>query len=258
MGSEKELVVFVVLINAILIIFIVGFIFFFYQYRKRKIIHDQEMNNMIEKHNQELLLSQMKVQQQTMRDVGKEIHDNLGQKLTLASLYLHKVVRNLNDLNQEQIEEVNGLLEESLKEVRRLSVSLVKSDAKNLKLADIISNDLARIESLYNIETNFSFPEQPSGLTPFYIINIYRIVQEFIQNSIKHGNPKQINIDIDFDNKSLYLVCKDDGIGFDMNLVSKGNGLINIEQRAGDLSGTLEWQSSLDRGTMLLVKIPVS
>lgn len=123
MGEEKELIVFIVLANAIIFVFIIGVIFFVYQYRKRKVLHGQELKNLAEKHNQELLLSQMKVQQDTMKEVGKEIHDNLGQKLTLASLYLHKVERNIKDLKVEQIKEVNSLLDESLKEVRRLSVS---------------------------------------------------------------------------------------------------------------------------------------
>lgn len=258
MGSEKELIVFIVLINAILFTFIVGVVFFILQYRKRKILHGQEVSQMIEKHNQELLLSQMQVQQQAMQDVGKEIHDNLGQKLTLASIYLHKVVRNFKDIKQEQIEEVNTILDESLREIRRLSISLIKSDVQHLSLADLVANDLKRLENLYKVKSKLVCSNQLPPMSSFYIINIHRIIQEFIQNSIKHAQPSLIEIGFQFQNNQLILTCQDDGKGFDIQLVSKGNGLSNIQRRTTDLVGQLTWQSELNKGTTLNVAIPIS
>lgn len=255
--GEKELIIFIVLINVILFTFIIGVIFFITQYRKRKVLHEQEVARMIEKHNQELLLSQLKVQQQTMQDVGKEIHDNLGQKLTLASLYLHKVTRKIQEVKQEQIEEVNTILDEALRDIRKISISLIKSDKQLLSLVELISGDLKRLESLQKIRCKLITPDDLPILSPFFVVNIHRIVQEFIQNTIKHAQAKEIEVVIQYQNNLLSLSCKDDGKGFDLELVSKGNGLTNIQRRVNDLSGKLFWESYPNKGTSLHVVLPI-
>ncbi len=85
--GKAEITIFIILINAILLIFIIGIIIFIFQYRKRKILHQKEKGIMEEKHRIELLNTQLEIQQQTMQFIGREIHDSVTQKLTLASIY---------------------------------------------------------------------------------------------------------------------------------------------------------------------------
>lgn len=89
--GEREITIFIVIANVILLVFISGIIIFIAQYRKRRILHETEKEIISKTHQEELLSRQVEIQTQTMRDIGREIHDNVGQKLTLASIYSNQL-----------------------------------------------------------------------------------------------------------------------------------------------------------------------
>jgi len=89
-------------------------------------------------------------------------------------------------------------------------------------------------------------------------VMLFRVVQEALQNSMRHASPKRINIEIKNTVNYFELTIQDDGKGFDINSAKKESlGLRNMEHRVQLLGGTISWQSATDKGTLISINIPV-
>ena len=86
-------------------------------------------------------------------------------------------------------------------------------------------------------------------------MNLYRTIQEAVNNAIKHAHPKNITIEINLFASTVQIIIKDDGIGFDESLISKGNGLINMQKRMEEIKGTIKWSSLENGGTQIELQL---
>ncbi|WP_299113068.1 ATP-binding protein [uncultured Winogradskyella sp.] len=238
--------------------FIGGIIIFVREYQKKKKQHTEELETMNLLHKKELLETQVEIQTQTMKYIGKEIHDNVGQKLTLSSIYLQQIVfeNNSPQLNKN-INNVNNIINESLSQLRYLSKSLTCDTIEENSMINLIDLECQKINQLkkYNINYDSSLTVNVNSYQTKSIL--LRIVQEFIQNSLKHSNCKNININLSNTSTELELQLSDDGQGFDIkNLKSNGIGLNNIDKRIKILNGSSSIFSN-KTGTFLTLKIPI-
>lgn len=254
--GEKELVISIILINAILFIFILGIILFISQYRKRKILHKKELLNVNNNHNKAILIAQLQAQEQTMIHIGNDIHDGVGQKLTLASLYLQRMTMKQEEiLNPENLKEVNQIIDEALNELRLLSKTLVNPELAQLSLIELLNLDIRRINDLGSLFVDYKVVGQSFELSEKYKNNVYRIVQEFIQNSIKHAECNKIEVELKFQKPFLEVVCNDNGKGFIEEITPKGIGLSNTKRRIEEMYGKMDFYSKINEGTGLSFKI---
>ncbi len=256
--DQTELKIFLVIANFVLVIFIAGILVFVVQYRKRKVLHEKEKAIIAETHKQEMLLAQLEMQQQTMADIGREIHDNIGQKLTLASLYTQQL--DYDDHYPEIKERINGIsaiLNESLNELRSLSKSLTNTKIAGTSLQTLIETEVDRINVSYQCKV-MADVEVSAQLSTLVKTIILRVVQEFFQNSLKHSGCKQIELHLKPVQNGLQLQISDDGVGFDMEdpANDKGIGLQNIRRRVALLDGQLEIFSAKGMGTQLELFLP--
>lgn len=233
--GETEFKVFLVLTSLILFIFIGGILAFIFQYHKKKLAYDREKEIMNEEHARELLNATVEMQQQTMQDISREIHDNIGQKLTLAELYANTLVYD-NQYPQfnEKISSIGVIINESLVELRMLSRALMSAGSESADLEELLQKECSRINAAGKQKVSCTF-NKPGVRIPGDIRNfILRIVQEFMQNSMKHANCKNITLAFEYRENGLYIHTSDDGKGFDMNSTEprKGIGLTNMKKRA--------------------------
>ena len=255
---EKEIIVFVVLVNLVILILIGGVILFIYQYRKRQIRHGNEMVLLAEMHQKQLLSAQIDAQKETMVEIGKELHDNVGQKVTLASIYLQQIPYKQPENIElaHQVTEVNSLLNEMLSELRKLSRTLVEQENFMGDFAKILKDEFKKIEEITHIKINFTNECQNIDLWTMKERNaIFRILQEFIQNSLKHGKSSLINITFLADELGTRICAKDNGIGFEMDKVVMGIGITNLKRRAHDIGGKFEIRSTPGIGTEMILKL---
>lgn len=263
MGGEREITIFIVIVNVILLIFISGIIIFIAQYRKRRILHETEKEIISKTYQEELLSKQVEIQTQTMRDIGREIHDNVGQKLTLASIYSNQLSHDHeNPAQNQKIEQISKLLNESLQDLRQLSKSLVQPQLAQSDLIVLLDEEAKQIN-----QTGVKLKIQTDLKTldlDFEIKNsVFRLLQEFIQNSLKHSKCKNITIKItqkeDFASSENFLKTlisiEDDGIGFDQNIKKDGIGLSNMKRRANEIGANFDLKSELGKGTKLNLMI---
>ena len=213
------------------------------------------LQSQYEEHQKELLSNQIEIQKQTMQDIGREIHDNIGQKLTLASLYSQQLAyENKAPHINEKIDGISEIINQSLTELRALSKSLTDDTINSRDTIDLIQHEVDKINELKKCVVSFSFNEKNIKLNYQIKSVLYRIIQEFIQNSLKHSKCKNIKINLEKINNSLKLVLHDDGIGFDINSVSrKGIGLVNMKKRAEIIHADFNLESSTNNGTQLTI-----
>lgn len=245
---QKEITIFIVVVNIIILILIAGIILFVLQYRKRKISHTKE-----------LLSSQLEMQQQTMQYIGREIHDNVGQKLTLASLYTQQLAYdNKAPQINDKIENISHIINESLVELRQLSKSLTSDSIADNTITALLQQECDKVNGTKKCRVNFSSNQQNTLLTYQTKSILVRIVQEFLQNSIKHAGCTNIDVSLSGNSDAVSLRLEDDGKGFDLQNISRnGIGLNNMKKRAELIGGNFNLESTAGTGTKLDITIPL-
>ncbi|WP_367913515.1 sensor histidine kinase [Leadbetterella sp. DM7] len=256
MGGQREIITFIILVNLILFVFIIGMVYFVSQFRKRKILYEKELAHIKMEYEKAKLQVEVDAQKETMKKIGKEIHDSVGQKLTLASIYLKKNGVSSGNYLGNNISEISELIDESLTELRQLSRTLVNAERYQTRLQDLILLETKRIQNMNGIrvevEQNGEFDLDEDAKH-----NIHRIIQEFLQNSVKHAQCSQIKIDLNYEENQLQVKCSDNGVGFDLQKSNgPGVGISNMKKRVNDIKGRAEFLSRKGEGTQFTFFVP--
>ncbi len=223
-----------------------------YKQRKKEYLNEIEVKN--EVHKRELLATQLEIQQATMQQIGRELHDNIGQKLTLVSLYTQQLLyENKVPEVSERIDQVSQIINQSLQDLRSLSKTLTDDNINQKEIVTLIQEEVDNTNSFKKCKVSFehNFSQLDLGFAHKNVL--LRITQEFIQNSIKHANCKNIFINLNTSEESLWeLNIKDDGAGFDKsNIKSNGIGLTNMKNRAEIIGADFSLESQENKGTSL-------
>ncbi len=256
--GETEYIISIIIFNLFFIFFIVAIFIFVRQYRIKKKEHNTMLYNQQIEHQKELLSTQIEIQYQTMQHIGREIHDNIGQKLTLASLYTQQLAyENKAPLINESIDNISKIINSSLSELRQLSKSLTDNKIENLSVVDLLFEEVNKVNELQKCELTFNKIANQIAI-PYQTKSILvRISQEFIQNSIKHANCSSILLDLYGTTSNLKLTLKDNGNGFNTNnKTGTGIGLNNMKKRTEMIGGTFNLESD-KTGTKLYIEIPI-
>ncbi len=243
---QAEVTGFIIAVNVVLLILIGGIVFFVVQYRRRRKSHEMETSQLHKSHSMELLSVKLDTQQQTMQHIGREIHDNVGQKLTLASLYAKQIQG-----DNPRITEIATIIDESLSELRQLSKSLANPELANLSLYNLLKDEADRINLTGVCHISIVQRGGMLTLTPSGKNILFRMLQEFIQNSLKHAACRKINISIYCDLEKQVITAEDDGRGFDPTIAGNGIGLQNMKRRADQINLAYLLESSPGTGTRL-------
>ena len=256
--GQTEFEIFIVLASLILLIFIGGIIMFITQYHKKKLIDQQEQHKLAQEHAREVLHIKLEIQEKTMEDIGRELHDNIGQQLVLAHYYTNQL-KESTDITQmhEQVTTISEIINNSLADIRSLSKSLQKADDMG-ELEDLVKKQCAKINALHKCTAACDFNGDELDMSGSIKNFILRIIQEFLQNSLKHSECKNIRIDFIY-RQGLQIQLKDDGVGFDMKEAierNEGIGLTNMKKRAEMIGADFIQKSAPGSGTTLELFIP--
>lgn len=237
------------LVLLILLITIVT-LFIYYQRKKLKFILDQKEAE--KKYLEELTKSQLETQEQTFKNIGWELHDNVGQLLSVVNMQLNVLFTNISDDLKPNLKDSQDVLQKTLSEVRALSKSLNNDVIKNLGLQQSIENELNRFNKLKFIKATLKVKGEENGaVNDKDKIILFRILQEFFSNSIKHSKAKNLNVILEFLPDEVFISASDDGIGFDQEHVKKSSGLINMKSRAELINAKFELKSLPNKGVSL-------
>lgn len=234
--------------------FVVAVVIYIRKYKQRKIEYLSEIQLKNEIHQRELLATQLEIQQSTMQQIGRELHDNIGQKLTLVSLYTQQMLyENKVPEVSERIDQVSQIINQSLQDLRSLSKTLTDDNISQKEIATLIQEEVDNTNTVKKCKISFEHTVGNLELDFVHKNVLLRITQEFIQNSIKHSQCKNIFIKLKTNDQYLWeLNIKDDGVGFDTTkTLGNGIGLTNMKNRAKIIGADFNLTSETNNGTSL-------
>jgi len=187
---------------------------------------------------------------------AQELHDGLGPLLSTTKLYLNWFTRPDSKMDKgEIVKRMEETLEETIASLREISNNISPNTLMNFGLPAAIKTFINRINNVADIK--FQYKIHLAGrLKPELEITIYRLVCEFINNSLKHSKANTIQLEIT-NEEYLKITCSDNGCGFDVQNVldeNKGSGLMNMRSRVKSLGGEYHLNSSINSGTVMEVK----
>ena len=263
MGStDKDIyitIITVIIVLLILLIFIVSFLFI---YKSRQVRHQTEMESVTEKYTQEILKTELEIKEQTLKKIAEEIHDNVGQVLSLAVLNLSAIEFD-NPQNIDKIESITQLVQKAVSDLRDLSKTLDAEDITTLGLTSFIKFEMDLLEKSGVYKTNLEYSGQEIRLNGHKELIIYRIIQESLNNIVKHAYARCITVALHFCTDMLAVSITDDGIGFDIDTISStdihstGAGLRNMKKRATLIGASITITSFPKKGTDISLIIPL-
>jgi len=257
-SSPVDNLIFFIVFTIFLILFLCAFvILIIYKYQKKRNSFLRDIEEIKIAHQNTLLQSQLEVQEQTFQHISREIHDNIGQKLTLAKLYLNTLSYNSLEEVKMSVSDSLNLITESISSLSDVSRSMGTEVLLNSGLVKGIELELNKLQKTGLYQCDFKVNGQEVFLNANTEIIIFRIVQECINNFLKHANGRCESIHLHYTTEELELIIKDDGKGFEANSTSHGAGLINIKKRTAMLNGVCMIESS-GIGTTITIKIPIN
>jgi PAS domain S-box-containing protein len=193
--------------------------------------------------------------QETERNhIGRELHDNINQILASSKLFLSSAGDG-NEALQELIKYPIKLIDTSIHEIRLLSSRHV-TPLKNVDLRELVQSLLDGLRANTLIDTAFKYDVAKRELTDDLKLNIYRIIQEQINNIVKHASPAKVDISVQAEANALHIEMKDDGRGFDVKKKRNGIGLSNMMNRIESFNGQMVIKSALGKGCSVQIDIP--
>lgn len=227
-------------------------VFLLMAYKRRDYKHLKEKRLLEVDFNKQLLHSQIEVQEQTFSQIGKELHDNVGQLLSTSRMLIGLAERSL-PTPPDTLVTANATLGKAISEIRSLSKSLDKEWLSQFNLLENLKAEILRVNAAKVISAGLHIHSAITLPSSKQII-LFRIIQEAMQNAIKHSNCKNLNINFSKKNMGFEIIVSDDGIGFPINN-NNGMGLNNMQYRTKLLGGNFVCNSS-GNGTDIIIFIP--
>lgn len=229
------------------------------RYKKRMLAHIHEKQQIEANFQQELLRTKLEIQEQTFKIISEEIHDNVGQTLSVVKLHLNTI--NLARKNEalEKIEHAGNELTRSIQELRDLSKTLNTEVITAHGLMRSIEMLLQPLRKTNAIQINFQFEELPVKLDGQKELILFRIIQEALNNIIKHAQASSILIQGILEDGNLQLLIRDNGRGFSVNDLREdaGSGLRNMQSRSRLIGAHFKIKSTLAKGTAIQISLPL-
>jgi PAS domain S-box-containing protein len=191
-------------------------------------------------------------------ELGKELHDNVNQLLGASRLYLEMAKQGGENSKMHLSRSAEYTLT-AIEEIRKLTKGLATDSIKNLGLYDAIENLTSDIMEVNMVKISCEFDLTiESKVNDQFKINVFRIIQEQLNNILKHAQAKQINIRFSQTENTIVLMISDNGVGFDTAVQRKGIGLDNIRSRAVAFDGKADFISEPGRGCVLNVAFSIT
>lgn len=217
-----------------------------------------------EKLEEERLLKQKEITEATIQvqekeryEISTELHDNVNQQLTVAMMYIASAQQKY-PADAEVLKQSSGFILNAIEEIRKLSQTLVTPLIKHFGLSKAVEgllDDVSAVNTLQIELTADTFFEE--DIKYEFKLSIFRMVQEQMNNIIKHSKAKHVNLLLARNSESITLKIQDDGVGFDMNQQRKGIGIYNIISRSDLYNGVVDIQTSPGNGCSITITFPL-
>jgi len=246
-------------IGASLIFILVVFLLYFrMRARKNRIIAEQRIQKLEDEKKLMAAQSVMVGQEKERERIARELHDGIGVLLSTASIHFSSVESKTDKETAEMLKKANKLLREAHKEVRQISHNMMPGVLSKFGLQEGIEDLFENVEEAGETEVDLDITCGDKRLPQNMEIMIYRIIQEMINNTLKHAKATRISFSVLRTEETVRMEYRDNGIGFDEEKLPHGKnlGLSGIRSRVEYLGGTIELKSEKRKGTEYMIIIP--
>lgn len=201
----------------------------------------------------------METQEENWRQIAAELHDSLGQNLLVLNNRILQLEQNKSKENttNDELKELSEIVQESIEEVRRISENLYPHQLTKLGLTSSIESMIRKVDSVSNIDFDVRIENIDNILPEEEEINFFRIIQEAVNNIIKHSDAKNALIEIYRDKKFIYGKIEDDGIGFNPYTLHSGLGIQSMHERIRLIRGSINITSKQNYGSKIMFNVPI-
>ncbi len=262
MDNLSKQVALIVIASVFFVIIAVGIIILILVYQKRQLQYLNEKSKMKLNFEKELFKTQLEIQEQTFKNISQEIHDNIGQVLSLVKLNINTMDCDQPKPLREKVNNSKTLITKAIQDLRDLSKSLNTDYVIELGLMRSIEYELEMIRKTGSYKVHFNIMGKAYRLNRQEELIFFRIVQEILHNIIKHARASDINVKAFFDPETFILQINDNGIGFDAsgieadNFEAFGLGIRNMHNRAKMINAVFQLSSTLQKGTTVTLTLP--
>ncbi|TCP25031.1 hypothetical protein EV195_10462 [Tenacibaculum skagerrakense] len=241
--EQSQIIVVISTILVVLGVLFIVILFTIFQRRKNQLLTEKaEEKKRFEK---EIAETQIEIREETLRNISWELHDNIGQLLTLAKIQLQNA-------SEENLGDISETITKSLNEIRSLSKLINPEFIKNIKFKEALALEIERFNRLKFIDATLTITGEEKEVDQKHGIIMFRILQEFFSNTIKHAKGSKLDVFLHFKEDALEIIAKDNGVGFNINEVAKkGIGLQNIKTRVELINAEANIKSEPKKGTTL-------
>jgi len=225
---------------------------------KRHLTQQNKMHEMQAAHQKDLFSSMVKAQEIERQKISKNLHDEIGTTLSAGKLLISQIQRKTDGNVHDMVLKVREILDSTISETRRVIDDLSPDSLKKFGLFAELNKLSILSEEVGGLMVNIEADDTKERFSPEIELTLYRIIKEFINNSLKYAQAVVIDIVFEKVDNNLIICLKDDGVGFDFNPNdSKGYGIKNMESRVFLLNGKSEYKSKIGVGTQLKIEIPL-
>lgn len=248
------------IIIAIILILILAVLLAYSYYNRYKTKQEQKLQQEII--NQQKLATQavLEAEEKERARIGQDLHDGVGQIMSAVKINLSTIQSSISFHDEKEtvkFENILSLVDESCKEVRSISHTMMPNALLRSGLSSAIRGFINKIDNNI-IETNLYTEGLDKRLNTDVETILYRVIQECVNNVIKHAKASRLDISIIKEDHEITATVEDDGIGFDTTDTNntKGIGLKNIITRIQYLKGTVVYDSQPGKGTLIIINLP--
>jgi signal transduction histidine kinase len=229
----------------------VAVIAFFIVYQKRLFAQQGKIVSMETAYQKDLLNASIEVQEAERKRIATDLHDGIGSQLSAIRLYMHQFkpetpIEVYKELKEESIQ----MIDSSIEQIRKITYNLLPSSLDRFGILQALEDLCKRIEKLNGLEINFDYNEAYQ-FTKQQDLALYRIFQELINNTLKHAQASQVNIQFHSSSTQVNISYQDNGKGLPKTTETKskfGLGMKSIESRVNFINGKMSIQSSKNNG----------
>ncbi|MBP4136926.1 histidine kinase [Flavobacterium sp. P7388] len=250
--ERKEIQLLVISLGIVfLTLLIILLVIFFYFLKKKNNYLVEKMESELY-FQSELIKTRIEIKDQTLSEISKELHDNIGQIVSVGIMHLNMYLDSGKPVQVNELHDLKKILAKSLDEIRILSRIINKDNLLQSNFIEAIKQDLERIKKLKNIQYNYNLTGEIPEISQEHDLFIYRIFQEALHNSLKHSHSNLFEVNIHTTDTVFLLEIKDFGIGYDTSQINAGLGLSNMKLRARLIDANLIMQSDSSGTTVTL------
>ncbi|WP_298512598.1 sensor histidine kinase [uncultured Kordia sp.] len=258
--QENNFIILIVIGILIMLAFAMAFVLFV-NYSQKKILKEQmRIQKLDYKHQEELLHATILTQEKERNRIARDLHDEIGSKLNVIFLNICRLKK--HGKKHEEIDlitnEVESVIHTTINSIRFISHELLPPTLEEFGLIETIRELQYSYNKSGDVHIDFTTSEKTKPITNSLIeLNLFRVIQELINNSIRHGKATEIDMHLSAEETAIKLHYEDNGTGFDSSQKNykKGLGMKNIESRLRIINATYTLNSSIENGTNVVIDL---